>query len=406
VTTGKALECHALQGVKVLELSEYVSGPYCGKLFGALGAEVIKLERPGQGDGARRIGPFLEEHPHPETSALFLYLNTNKKSVTLDLQKEEGRRILKMLVRDADILVENYAPGVMEAWGLDYGRLKQLNPQLIMVSITYFGQTGPYRDYLGDSLVIDGLSGYMYVNGDPDREPVASGGEQPEYQGGVHGFVGAMAALLGRDKTGRGQQIDVSLLECMASLHQFTINQYVYSGKVQRRNGNRSQFIHPGNIYACQDGDVYFSANTDDQVELALTMTDRPDIMTDPRFRTNWDRIGRAEEFDELIRPWFRERTQEEVVETCQAWRIPAVPLNDVRDLLEDPHYRERGFWITMDHPEAGRLPYPAAPFRMSESPGHLQGAPLLGQDNEAIYCGRLGFHRQDLVRLKGDGII
>ncbi len=396
----------ALKGIKVLDLSRRVSGSYCAKLLGALGAEVIKIERPGLGDEARQEGPFLNDKPHPERSALFLYLNTNKKGITLNFETEAGAKILKDLVKDADVLIENFKPGFMPGLGLGYESLEKTNPGLVMVSITDFGQTGPYRDYKGGRLVGYALSGYMYINGDPDREPLAGGGEQPAYQGGLHAYAGVMAALISRETTGQGQYLDVSIMECMASIHQFTINRYVYSGKIQNRVGNRYMYSHPITIYPCKDGYVSIAPSMDDQAERLLLLMEMPHLLEDPRFETGFHRLAHAEEFDELVRPWFLERSKEEIVTLCQEWRVPAAYVNNVADLLEDEQYKARGYWVELDHPEAGRRPYAGPPFKMSETPAEYERAPLLGEHNEEIYLGRLGLSRGDLEKLKENGVV
>lgn len=400
------MSMQALEGIRILDLGQYVSAPYCTKLFGTFGAEVIKVEKPGTGDESRSVGPFLDNRPHPERSALFLYLNTNKKGITLNLEKKAGVNILKDLVSYTDVLVENFPPRHMETLGLGYETLEKINPKLVMASISDFGQSGPYRDYKGGTLVDYALSGYMYVNGDPNREPLAGGGEQPAYQGGLHAFTGAMAALLNRDVTGKGQHIDISIMECMTSIHQFTVNRYAYTGVIQKRIGNRYMWTHPSTIYPCKDGYVCISPNTEDKAEMLFTLMGMPEINEDPRFGTGYHRREHAHEFDELVRPWFLEKTKKEIVEACQEWRIPAMYVNNVEDLLKDPHYKERGFWVYADHPEAGKQPFPIAPFRMSETTARSERAPLLGEHNEEIYCKLLNLGREDLRRLWESGVI
>ena len=399
------MEEKALEGIKVLDLSRHISGPYCTKLLGALGAEVIKVEPPGRGDESRHIGPFREDRPNPESSALFLYLNTGKKGITLDPEKPSGRDLLKLLIRETDVLVENFRPGYLAALGLGYETLQTIQPELIMTSITDFGQDGPYRDFKGGRLVGNALSGYLFVNGDPDREPLAGGGEQPAYQGGLHAFTGIMAALVARQRTGQGQHIDISIMECMASLHQFTINRYVYSGKIQKRAGNRYLWSHPIAIYPCRDGQVSISASTEDQGERLLLLMEMPHLLEDPRFENGFQRLIHAEEFDELVRPWFLQRTKKEIVQSCQEWRVPAAPVNDVSDLLKDQQYQAREFWKELDHPIAGRLPYAGPPFKMSETPARYQRAPLLGEHNEEIYRSRLGLSGREMDRFKQEGV-
>jgi CoA:oxalate CoA-transferase len=396
----------ALEGIKILDFSRHISGPYCTKLLAAFGAEVIKVERPGQGDPARSMGPFRDDRPDSETSGLFLYLNTGKKSITLNLKNPSGMRLLKILIQEADVLVENFRPGYMDHLGLGWQSLRLNHPGLIMASITDFGQTGPYRDYKGGRLVGNALSGYMYVNGDPDREPLAGGGEQPAYQGGLHAFSGIMAALIARQMNGQGRHMDISIMECMASLHQFTINRYVYSGKIQKRVGNRYLWSHPITIYPCQDGQVSIGASTEDQAEKLLLLMEMPHLQEDPRFANGFQRLAHADEFDELVRPWFLERTEKEIVELCQEWRVPAAPVNNVSDLLKEEQYKAREFWQDLDHPKAGRLPYAGPPFKLSETPAEYQRAPLLGEHNEEIYMNRLGLTREELNELREEGII
>ena len=396
----------ALEGVKVLDLSEYISGPYCTKMLAAFGAEVIKVEKPGEGDSSRRMGPFFEDKPHPEGSALFLYLNTSKKSITLNLEIPTGLKLLKELIKSTDVLVENFEPRVMPGLGLDYGTLERINPGLVMTSISGFGQSGPYRDYKATSIVNYALSGHLYINGEPDREPLQGPGPQPEYQGGLHGFLGTMMALYCREETGLGQWVDISNLECMAGFHQFTVTRYTYGVEIKERTGNRYESDHPITIYPCKDGYIALSASSRPQQELLYSLIGMPELIEDPRFQTVQDRIANADAFDNLILPWLKERTKDELFHTCSEWRVPCAPVSGPEELLNDPHYQARGFWVEVDHPETGKLTYPGAPFKMSETPWQVGRAPLLGEHNEEIYCQRLGYSKQDMVVLRETGVI
>ena len=396
----------ALDGVKVLDLGERISGPYCAKMLAAFGAEVIKIERPGEGDGARRLGPFPQDRPHPERSAAFLYLNMGKKGITLDFRTATGLKILKDLIKTADVLVENFEPGVMSDLGLDYATLETLNPRLVMTSITGYGQSGPYRDYRMTSIAGYALSGHQYINGEPDREPLQGPGPQPEYQGGLHGFFGTLAALYSREDTNRGQQVDVSIMECMTGFHQFTIIRYTYGGEIKPRSGNRYESTYPVTIYPCKDGYVALSASSPLQQELLYSLVGKPELMEDPRFISPLDRFANADALDALLMPWFQERTREELFHTCEQWRVPCAPVTSPDELLDDPHFKEREFWVEVNHPEAGNLTYPGAPFRMSATPWKKGRAPLLGEHNEEIYCQRLGYKREDLVRLREAGVV
>jgi len=396
----------ALDGISVLDLSENISGPYCAKLLGSFGADVIKIERPDEGDASRKTGPFPDDEPHLEKSAAFLYLNSNKKSVTLNLKTSEGLMILKKLAKETDVLVENFVPGTMSAIGADYDTLSEINPELVMVSISDFGQTGPYRDYKGGRLVNNALSGYTYINGDPKREPLTGGGEQPAYQGGLNAHIGVMSALLMRHSTHKGQHIDISIHECMSTIHQFTVNRYVYSGKIQPRVGNRYMYSHPTTMYACKDGLVSIAPSSDEQGENLLLMMGMEHLLEDPRFQTGFHRLANADAFDDAVKSWFSDKTRKEVVEACQEWRTPAAYVNNVKDVLEDPQYEARNFWKQIDHPEAGKVPYTTAPFKMSETPANPERAPLLGEHNLEIYVERLGLSEQDLNQFRDNGII
>ena len=361
----------ALQGIRVLDLSRYVAGAYCAKLLAAFGAEVVKVEPPGTGDPARAMGPFLHDRPNPETSALFLYLNTGKQGLTLNLKHPQGRDILKALVRDTDVLVENFTPRVMPALGLDYATLSAVNPRLIMVSISSFGQSGPYRDCKANDMISYALGGYMYLNGHPQRQPLSGGGHQPAYQGGLHGYSGAMAALMSREQSGQGQHVDISIQECMTSIYQFTINRYVYVGRIQKRLGNRYQRAHPITIYLCKDGLI------------SLALTGLTELLDDARLATPFACSEHAASFDECLAPWLQAHGKHDIVHRCQENRIPAAFVNDVAEVMD------AGF-----------------PFHMTATPPVLQRACLLGEHAQDILTARLGCSDAQLADWRTQGVI
>ncbi len=396
----------ALQGLRVLDLSRYVAGAYCAKMLAAFGAEVIKVEPPGACDPARAVGPFLDDRPHPETSALFLYLNTGKQGLTLNLKHPQGAEILKALVRDTDVLVENFTPRVMPALGLDYDTLRAINPRLVMVSISSFGQSGPYRDYKANSMIAYALGGYMYLNGHPAREPLHGGGRQPAYQGGLHGYSGAMAAIMAREQSGQGQHVDISIQACMASIHQFTINRYVYVGRIQTRIGNRYQRAHPITIYPCKDGLVSLAVSQQEQYERFLALAGLTELLDDERFATTFSCSEHTAAFDERVAPWLQAHSKHDIVHRCQENRIPAGFVNDVAEVMDEPQYRFRGFWHELDHPVAGRRTYASFPVQMTETPPGLQRACLLGEHTDAILAERLGYNREQLAALREQGVI
>ena len=396
----------ALANLRVLELARSVAAPFCTKLLAGCGAEVIKVEPPGQGDPASTTGPFKNDVPHPEQSALFLHLNTSKKSITLDPSSETGRAILLRLVEDADILVEDLGPKALADLRLDYPSLEQINPRLIMASISFFGQTGPYRDYLANELTGFAMGGYMYITGHPDREPVKAAGNVGQYQGGLHAAVGVMAALLYRNLHGVGQQIDVSITEALA-FSTYATGDWLNHGQVQRRVGNRNaspnpRALYPSTFLPCHDGWVHAHHAPTDFTLLALLMEEprlaSPEIVAEPR--------GHADLMDELCLPWLSRYDKFEVVRRAQELRHPFTEVLDIQEVLRDPQHEARDYFVEVEHPVAGTIKQPGAPFRSDATPWQMVPAPLLGQHNEAVYCQRLGYSREDLVRLRELGII
>jgi crotonobetainyl-CoA:carnitine CoA-transferase CaiB-like acyl-CoA transferase len=375
----------ALDDITVLDISENISGPYCAKLLAAFGAEVIKVERPGIGDRARYGDGISGDGNHLEKSPLFLYLNTGKKGVVLDLYTQKGRDIFRNLSKRADVVVENHMPGTLAKLGIGYEDLRKDNPGLVMVSITDFGQTGPYRYYRGGRLVGYAMGGYTYLNGESRREPLAGAGEQPAYQGGVAGYIGALSALFKREHSGEGDHVDVSIMECMAHLHQYTLSAYEFSGKIQKRLGNRHLLTHPVTIYPCRDGYFVISAVTDDQAERLLTLMGMQALIQDHRFKTGRCRLIHADEFDALVSSWFKVRTRIEIARLCGEWRVPGAAVNSMADMINDPHFAHRRFFKYIDHPVAGLLPYADAPFKMSKTPALTDRAPFLGEHNDKI---------------------
>ena len=394
----------ALSGLTVLDSGHYIAGPFCAKLLACLGAEVIKIERPGRGDGARRVGPFPGDIPHAEKSGLFLYLNTGKKGITLNLKSSAGLSIFRKLVVCADILVENFAPRVMPGLGLDYGSMEEINPGLIMTSITNFGQTGPYRDYKATNLTAMAMGGLVYVTGEADREPLCTGGSQAEYHGGLNGYVGTLTALHYRDLTGIGQQVDVSIMESLISVLEYKTVMYSYQGAIARRWHSRHPFSWPhGDIYPCKDGYVaippqvlwYDFGNWLGKPELG-----------DLKFMSLRSRLENAAEFDDLLTSGLEGLTREEVFHGGQELRFGTGYVATAQDLMTDPHLIERGFFEDIKHPEAGTLTYPGLPFKLSETPGTIGRAPMLGEHNAEIYCDRLGYTMEDLGRFREEGVI
>lgn len=392
----------ALSGLLVLDLSRNISGPYCTKLLSDYGAEVIKLEPPHTGDPSRRAGPFLGDVPDIEKSGLFLHLNTGKKSVTLDLESEAGCRLSSKLAEKADVLVENFAPGTMAKLGLGYEALSAANPSLIMVSISYFGQWGPYRDWRGSDIVAQATGGLMWLTGEPGREPLMLPLSQAEYQAGLNAAVAVMCALHFRDESGGGQHIDVSVQEAVASILEGALSACAYSGYVMGRVGSRHQQKCPSRIMKASDRYVHIQSGA--SWDHFTTLVDAPQLMQ-PRLASIL-RYRYADEVEEAIEPWVERRTAQEVFEAAQEWRIPAAVVLDTSELLDDPQYEARGYFQEIDHPAAGRYKYPGPPFRMGRTPPEVRRAPLLGEHNREVYIDMLGLSRSEFDRLEESGVI
>ena len=396
----------ALGGIKVLDLTHHIAGPYCTKLLADFGAEVIKVERPFSGDPARRMGPFFHDEPHPEKSLPFLYLNTNKRSVTLDLKTDTGRQIVRRLASDADLVVENFSPRVLPSLGLGYEDLRQKSLRLVMVSISNFGQTGSYRDYKATDLVQYALGGLSYIFGSNHREPLKHALHQAQFKAGTNAAVAATIALHHQRLTGQGQWADVSVQECMASCLRDTTSLYTYTGAIRRRQSEHSGDI-PRSPVKVKDGYVVPIAFGGVEWQTIAEFLDAPALM-EPRFATPQGRLENARELHDIVSAAFAKQDRFEIFRSAHQRRgfIYGV-VHSPKDVIENPQYQARGYFVEIDHPVAGTATYPGAPFTMSETPWQIGSpAPTLGQHNEEILCDRLGYARAELMQLRASGVI
>ena len=392
----------ALSDLKIVDLSESIAGPFCTRLLAGFGAEVIKVEKPGKGDSSRSVGPFLKNDPNSEKSGLFNYLNTGKKSITLNLESKIGNKILNDLINESDILVESYSPGVMASLGLSYELLKDINPRLIMASVSGFGQNGPYRDYKSGELIAQAMGGLLYCIGDVGSQPIKLGGSQAEYSTGLLTFIAILGALCYRDNNGVGQYIDISLMESVAAtLGPTTISTYSFTGIIGGRGIKRFILGHPSNVYPCKDGYIHVIPLPGGMPSLALLLGD-PDLEKHPLFIDHVARQMHADEFDDIfLLPWLNQHKKREIEEKAQELRMTFYAVRPLDEILEAPQLRARDFLVNVNHPVLGEIAYPGAPFKMSGSPWHLERSPLLGEHNEEIYCQRLSYTQEDLIKLK-----
>jgi crotonobetainyl-CoA:carnitine CoA-transferase CaiB-like acyl-CoA transferase len=393
----------ALSGLSVLELGSMVAAPYCAKLLGDLGAEVLKVEAPGRGDPARRRGPFPDDVPHLERSALFLYLNTSKRGVTLDLGTGTGRSIFRDLARDVDVLIEDRAPGELEDMGLGHASLSKLNPRLITTSITPFGQTGPYRDHRSHHLNLYHASGHsspFHVPGAAEgRPPPKAGGYLGDYDAGLTAAIGTIAAVIGRAASGRGQHVDISKQEAMMCMERVDVGRFTNDPTPQPRR-------MVGGLTRAKDGYFIVTPLEKHQWVSLIRAMGEPEWSKADWCQEETGRLEHAAEAREHIEEWAAGLTRDEIYHLCQAEGTPAGPVRNVAEVRAWKQAQAREFFVKIEHPEAGTQVYPTAPYRFSKTAWVGHAAPLLGQHNREVYCDGLGHSPQDLARLAATGVI
>ncbi len=401
----------ALADITVLDLTHHVAGPYCTKLLATYGAEVIKVERPDHGDPARQAGPFPGDEPHAEKSGLFLHLNTNKQSVTINLQHSRGQELVRALVPQVDVVVENFSPRVLPSLGLSYAELEPLNPRLVMTSISNFGQTGPYRDWKAQDIVIYAMGGAMNITGLPEREPLRLALNLMAYQGGNMAATATMTGVLGARWHHIGQHVDVSLFEVHAGSidrRMTSLLGYQYTGDPGYREAAIGIGVYPTGVIPCQDGYIQtlvFPA----MWERLLAAMEMPELNEDPRFADPIERLqeDRRAEFMAIFQEWLNNKTRYEAMTQMQAKRLPLTAVNAPSAVLKDPHFRHRDYFVELDHPEAGSLPYTREPFRMAASPAlPVSRAPLLGEHTASVLHQRLGLSPTELTDLRRHGVV
>ena len=407
----------ALTGLKVLDFTHFISGPYCTKLLADYGAEVIKVEPPG-GDGARRMGPFPNDKPDPEQSGLFLHLNTNKRSIVIDLKQTGASGLTERLALWADVVVESFRPGVADRLGIGFQRLISINPRLNYTSISNFGQNGPYRDYRGSEIVFYGMGGEMHSTGLADREPLKLGGQVGLYQAGAVAAVATMGATLAgafdpddQAEEARGQHIDIAILETQlgsVDRRQSALLAHQYTGELSHRPSSGGSGGFPNAVYPCADG--YFQINGSRMYfPRAVAMLGNPIELTTERWQdpTSQGDLGMQEEFEsEHFLPWLLERTRADAWQDAQENRVLSGPINTMADLDADPSFASRGVFAEGEHPVAGNLRYPGRPFIMNGSPWQLRRtAPLLGQHSSEILK-ELGYTAEQVDELAMSGVV
>ncbi|PKB80728.1 MAG: hypothetical protein BZY88_08140 [SAR202 cluster bacterium Io17-Chloro-G9] len=394
---------YALSDLRVIDCSDDMPGAYCTKLLADFGAGVIKVEPPGMGDAIRGLGPFPVGAPDLDAGGIFIYLNTNKRSITLNLETPTGKDLFLELVAGADVVVESYPPGAMDRLGLSFEELERVRPGVILTSITPFGQSGPWRDYQATDIVESAVSGLSYVNGLPEREPLKAPGSQTYYHGGTCGFMGTMTAVCYRDVSGLGQHVDVSLMEAAASVFGVQILSAQHSGRSPGRRGAGN----PAGLLPCKDGYVALNIRNELTWQHMWLFFGDPDMADDPRFSSVVERRRHGEELEAILAPTLARYTMEELLHGLGPLRILVGMNLEMDRLVADPHLQERGAFVESEHPVAGPVVIPGPPFRLSETPWSLRApAPLLGQHNEEVYTQVLGYDTKDIAEWQAEGVV
>ena len=391
-----------LDGIRVLELASIVAGPFCGGLMAEFGAEVIKTEIPGRGDDIRRMGPQEDG-----VGYWWAQENRGKKVFTLDLHHAKGQEIVKRLVPQVDVVLENFRPGILEKWHLGWEDLSRINPRLIMARITAFGQTGPRSHGPGFAAIGSAFGGTWYLNGTPDQPPVRPAPVYPDYLTGLFTAFGVLAALRHRDNTGEGQWIDAALYESAFRVTEYSSTFYGRQGVVRER-GSRQHVGWPGAACETKDGHwVAYTAPAQHLFERLCTMLGQPDLPKDARFTTAEARSQNLPAFMEEVVQWFAARTYDEVEQALEKHQVPYSRVMTMADVFDDPHYAVRNMLLDVPHPTLGSLPQPAVVPKLSASPGRVSHAgPALGEHTEEILGGMLGMSSDDIAVLRAEGVV
>lgn len=394
-----------LSGITVLDLTHVLAGPFCTQIMGDLGAEVIKIERPGVGDQTRRMPPhFIGKK---KQSAYFLAINRNKKSLTLDLKSPEGKKIFYELTKKADVVINNFTPGTMEKLGLGYETLKKINPRIVWASITGYGQTGPYRDRPTYDIIVQAIGGLMSYTGEPDGPPVRSGIPFGDLGAAGHAIIGILAALLSRSKTGEGRKVDVGMLDVQISLHTYRAKYYLVAGEIPKPVGTGHVSSVPLRAYRTKDSYIVVEAFMDHFWRNLCRAIGMESLSEDPRFNSRSKRLENREEVDRILEEAFLKKTTDEWIEIFDEIEVPSGPINTLDKALADPQVLSRNMLIEIDSPHTGKLKDVGNPIKISGVDEEIfKPPPLLGEHTEMILKNMLGYSTEKIAELKEKDII
>lgn len=389
----------ALKDLRVIELGQLIAGPFCGQLMADHGAEVIKIEQPGVGDPMRQWG-----HGKP---VWWPVIARNKKSVTLNLRTDKGQEILKKLIADADFLLENFRPGTMEKWGLGYDVLSKINPRLIMIRVSGYGQTGPYAPRAGYGGIAEAMGGMRYLAGDPSTPPSRIGLSIGDSLAATYSCLGALMALHHRERTGKGQVVDTAIYEAVLAMMESTIPEYTEAGFMRERTGSFLPKVAPSNVYPTKDGELLIGANQDSVFRRLAEAMGQPELAQDPCYATHEARGEHQKELDDLISDWTRTLTTDAVLNKMAEFGVPAGRMYRAPEMLEDPQYKAREAIVKVDHPEFDNIYMQNTFPKLSDTPGQVRWpGPPLGAHNTEVYEGLLGMSADEIAALEEAGDI
>ena len=399
-----------LDGIRVLDLTRVLAGPYCGMMLADMGAEVIKIELPGKGDDSRANAPqIVNEEKGLKESAYYINLNRNKLGITLNLKSEKGKEIFRQLVRQSDIVLENYRPGVMEKLGLGYEQLREINPKIIYGAVSGFGHTGPYSKRAGYDIVGPAMSGLMSTTGWPGGAPTRTGTAIADVVGGLNCTIGVLAAYINMLKTGVGEKVDIALVDGMVSALEIINMIYLVQGRIPERIGNRYEAVYPYDTFraAGHDNYVVIAAGNDKLFHILTQAMEKPELADDPRFVTNILRVENHEQLKPIVEEWTSKLDIDEIVDKLLALGCPAAPINTIDRVVSDPHIAvARQMFVDCDHP-VGKLKLTGNQVKLTNHPiTEFRPAPLLGQDCEKVLGEKLGMSAEEVEQLRQEGVI
>ena len=396
-----------LEGIIVIEACTTYAGPVAAAELADMGAEVIKCELPGSGDICRAFTPHVPHAPELDRGVAFLSINRNKKAITLNFHNAQGQEIFRRLARRADIVLENFRPGTMDSWHLGYADIKKVKPDIVYVSISCLGQWGPLSYKVGYDIDAQAMGGIMSITGQSDGPPTKTGNAIADYLSGIKAAQAALAALVRRQRTGEGQRVDIAMVDCVLSVTEGGIMQAANCGEVWQRNGNRHPAVAPVNTFACTDGYVMLGVVHNKQWEKFCKIVGREDLINDPRTESVAARKANEALVEQVAEEWAKKHPVQEVVTKLNAEGIPASPIFNFGDIIQEKHFQERDMVCEVAHPTAGKLAHYGIAPKFSHTPAQVRTpAPLLGQDNAEVYRKRLGYSEAELADLQREGVI